>query len=105
MLELCGESLHSIRRPHHTSYGREASVEVAMASVLEDREQSKRENGTSLMFIGLALWVADALVVFFLPASVRLGSQRIFVTAILALAALGLALMASGNLMRGNPEE
>ncbi len=76
-----------------------------MASVLEDREQSKRENGTSLMFIGLALWVADALVVFFLPASVRLGSQRIFVTAILALAALGLALMASGNLMRGNPEE
>jgi hypothetical protein len=76
-----------------------------MASVLEDREQSKKENGTSLMFIGLALWVADALVVFFLPASVRLGSQRIFVTAILALAALGLALMASGYLMRGKPEE
>ncbi len=76
-----------------------------MASVLEDREETKKENGTSLMFIGLALWVADALVVFFLPASVRLGSQRIFVTAILALAALGLALMASGYLMRGNPEE
>jgi hypothetical protein len=76
-----------------------------MASVLEDREQSKRESGTSLMFIGLALWVADALVVFFLPASVRLGSQRTFVTAILTLAAVGVAFMASGYLMRGKPEE
>ena len=76
-----------------------------MASVLEDREQAKKENGTSLMFIGLALWVADALVVFFLPASVRLGSQRTFVTVILALAAVGLVLMASGYLMRGKPEE
>ena len=76
-----------------------------MASVLEDLEETKKENGTSLMFIGLALWVADSLVVFFLPASVRLGSQRIFVTAILAFAALGLALMASGYLMRGKPEE
>jgi hypothetical protein len=76
-----------------------------MASALEDREQSKKENGTSLMFIGLALWVADALVVFFLPASVRLGSQKTFVTVILALAAVGLALMASGYLMRGKPEE
>ncbi len=76
-----------------------------MASVLEDREQSKRESGTSLMFIGLALWVADALVVFFLPASVRLGSQRTFVTVILILAAVGVAFMASGYLMRGKPEE
>jgi hypothetical protein len=76
-----------------------------MASVLEDREQSKRETGTSLMFIGLALWVADALVVFFLPASVRLGSQRTFVAVILGLAAVGLAFMAGGFLMRGKPEE
>jgi phosphatidylserine synthase len=76
-----------------------------MAIVLDDREQSKRETGTSLMFIGLALWVAGALVVFFLPASVRLGSQRTFVTVILALAAVGLALMTSGYLMRGKPEE
>ena len=76
-----------------------------MASLAEDREQSKRETGTSLMFIGLALWVADALVVFFLPASVRLGSQKTFVAIILALAALGLGLMGGGYLMRGKPEE
>ena len=76
-----------------------------MASVLEDREQSRKEGGTSLMFIGLALWVADALVVFFLPASVRFGSQRTFLAAILGLAAVGLAFMASGFLIRGKPEE
>jgi hypothetical protein len=76
-----------------------------MASVLQDREQSRKETGTSLMFIGLALWVADALVVFFLPASVRLGSQRTFVAVILGLAAIGLSFMAGGYLMRGKPEE
>ena len=80
-------------------------AEVVMASALEDREQSKNETGTSLIFIGLTLWVADSLVVFFLPASVRLGSQRIFGTVILAMAAAGLALMVTGYLMRGKPEE
>jgi len=105
MVEVCGESLHSFAGRTLLPTGREASLEVPMASVLEDREQSKKENGTSLMFIGLALWVADALVVLFLPASVRLGSQRMFVTVILALAAVGLALMASGYLRGGKPEE
>jgi hypothetical protein len=76
-----------------------------MAGGSEDREQSKKETGTSLMFIGLALWVADALVVFFLPAGVRLGSQKTFVAIILAMAALGLGLMGGGYLMRGKPEE
>jgi hypothetical protein len=76
-----------------------------MASAVEDREQSKREMGTSVMFIGLALWVADALVVFFLPAGVKLGSQRVFVPVILTLAAAGLILMSGGYLVRGKPEE
>jgi len=44
-----------------------------MASAIETREQSKKETGASLMFIGLAIWVADALVLFFLPASVKIG--------------------------------
>jgi hypothetical protein len=80
-------------------------LEVVMATVLEDQEQSRKETGTSLMFIGLSLWVADALAVFFLPASVRFGSQRTFVAAILGLAAVGLSFMAGGYLMRGKPEE
>jgi phosphatidylserine synthase len=76
-----------------------------MASGPENREQSKKETGASLVFIGLAIWVADALVVFFLPASVKMGSQNTFLAIILALAAVGLLLMVAGYLMRGKPEE
>lgn len=32
-----------------------------MADVLESREQSKKESGASLMFVGLAIGVAEAL--------------------------------------------
>jgi len=38
-----------------------------MANAIESREEARKENGASLMFIGLAIWVADALVVFFFP--------------------------------------
>jgi hypothetical protein len=76
-----------------------------MAKVLEGQEQSRKETGTSLMFIGLAIWVADALVAFFLPAAARLGSQGTFLTVILVLAAMGLAWMGTGYVMRGKPED
>ncbi|MGC2194765.1 MAG: hypothetical protein WA628_08815 [Terriglobales bacterium] len=76
-----------------------------MASALEDREQSKKETGASLMFIGLAIWVADALVVFFLPASVKMGGRVPWLTAIAALGLMGLLLLVTGFLMRGKPEE
>jgi uncharacterized membrane protein len=67
----------------------------------------KRESGTSLMFIGLAVWVADLLVVFFLPASVRLGRQELFLGIIVVLAVVGLVLMLAGYSRRsyGGPEE
>ena len=39
-----------------------------MAATLE-----KRETGTSLMFIGLAFWVVSLLVLFFLPAGIKVG--------------------------------
>jgi hypothetical protein len=63
--------------------------------------EARREVGTSLMFIGLALWVADLLVFFFLPAAVKLGSQTVFMGIIVALAIAGLVFMASGYLARG----
>ena len=44
-----------------------------MAGVLESREDLRSENGTSLMFIGLAIWVADALIAFLFPAAVKVG--------------------------------
>jgi hypothetical protein len=57
------------------------------------------------MFIGLAVWVADALVAFFFPSAVRIGRQGTFLTIILVLAVMGLALMLNGYVMRGKPEE
>jgi hypothetical protein len=72
---------------------------------LEDREQSKKETGASLMFIGLAIWVADALVLFFLPASVKMGGRFTWLTAITVLALMGLTLLVAGYVMRGKAEE
>lgn len=58
--------------------------------------ESKRETGASLMFIGLAVWVADLLVIFFLPAGVKIGHRATFVSIILILAVAGLILGMTG---------
>jgi NADH:ubiquinone oxidoreductase subunit 3 (subunit A) len=76
-----------------------------MASALESYEESRRETGTSLMFIGLAIWVADALVAFLFPAAAKIGRQGMFLSVILVLALVGVALMATGYMLRGKPEE
>jgi hypothetical protein len=76
-----------------------------MDNALEDREQSKKETGASLMFIGLAIWVADALVLFFLPASVKMGGRFTWLTAIMVLALMGLTLLVVGYVMRGKAEQ
>jgi hypothetical protein len=72
---------------------------------IESREQSKKETGASLMFIGLAIWVADALVLFFLPASVKMGGRFTWLLAITALALMGFTLLVVGYMMRGKAEE
>ena len=67
---------------------------------------AKQESATAWMFIGLALCVVDLLVIFFLPAAIKLGNQRIFAGIILVLAVMGLGLMAGGYFRRKNlPEE
>jgi len=65
----------------------------------------RRETGTSLMFIGLAVWVVDLLVLFFMPAAVKLGRQGTFTSILTVLFALGLCLIVFGYSTRGNPEE
>jgi len=75
-----------------------------MASTVDYGEQ-KKETGTSLMFIGLAIWVADALVIFFLPASAKLGTRMSWMSAIIMLGVMGLSLLVVGYLMRGQAEE
>ncbi len=70
-----------------------------MADVAENRER-----GASLMFIGLALWVADLLVAFFLPGAIRSGQHVMFVSIITVLAIAGLILMITGYGIRGKNE-
>jgi uncharacterized membrane protein YqjE len=71
---------------------------------MADLEQ-RREKGMSLMFIGLAILVADLLVIFYLPAGVRLGSQATFMWIISVLAIAGLAFVVGGWFLRRNTGE
>jgi uncharacterized membrane protein len=72
-----------------------------MAEMLE-----KYDTGSSLLFIGLAVLVADLLVVFFLPSAFKVGRHGLFISIIGVLALLGLALMIIGfNLRRNTTEE
>jgi uncharacterized membrane protein len=66
--------------------------------------EEKRELGSSLMFIGLALWVADLLVVFYLPAAMKLGRHGMFIAIIAVLAVMGLILMMTGYGLRRKTE-
>jgi NO-binding membrane sensor protein with MHYT domain len=65
-----------------------------------DTEQ-KRETGTSLMFLGLGVWMMDSLVVFFLPSGIKYGRYATFLSIIVAMGVLGLVLLIVGYKMRG----
>lgn len=66
---------------------------------MADVEQTQ-ETGGSLMFAGLAVWVAGLLVLFYLPAGYRLGHQAGFAVILIVLASLGAVLMGRGWTMR-----
>jgi hypothetical protein len=67
-----------------------------------ERVRKRRETGSSLMFIAAVLWVSDLLVIFFLPAAVKLGKYTSFLAVVTALALVGLALFVKGYAMRRN---
>ena len=58
--------------------------------------EARREVGASLMFIGLVLWVADLLVVFYFPASIKIGQRGSFAAIIAIMAVVGAAMMVGG---------
>jgi len=62
--------------------------------------EEKQEKGGSLMFAGLAVWVAGLLVLFYLPAGFRLGHQLRFEAILAGLGVLGAVLMGAGWKMR-----
>lgn len=72
------------------------SHEPAMTS-----SEEKRETGSSLILLGLAVWVVDFLVVFFLPSGIKLGRYATFLGIIIVMGVLGLALLIIGYTARG----
>jgi hypothetical protein len=75
----------------------ESDEHIAMTAIVD-----KRETGASLIFLGLAVWVVDLLVVFFLPSAIKLGRQMTFLDIIIGMGALGLALLIIGYKVRGD---
>jgi hypothetical protein len=67
---------------------------------VQDRRSEKREHGVVIGFVGLALIVADLLVLFFAPAAFRLGQRGLFTCLIVVLAVAGLALLMIGRRLR-----
>jgi hypothetical protein len=76
-----------------------------MADIVEERQQARKETGAALMLIGLAIWVADALVLFFFRAAIRAGTAVEWLAGTAAFAVLGLVLVLKGFFMRGRPED
>jgi uncharacterized membrane protein YqjE len=65
-----------------------------------DSGAEKREQGTAISFIGLAVLVVDLLVVFFAPAAFRVGRHIEFLVLIAVLAVIGFGLIWFGRARR-----
>ena len=67
----------------------------------ESSSEERRENGLSLILIGFMLWFFDLLIVFFMPAGVRLGHSRPFEILVALAFVAGAAVIAVGRHLRG----
>jgi hypothetical protein len=74
--------------------------EKIVSQTANNNVEERRENGLSLMVIGFVLWFFDALVLFFMPAGVRLGEQRPFAILILSAFVAGAIVMVCGVYLR-----
>ena len=63
-----------------------------------------REKGLSLEVIGGMIWFFDFLILFFLPAGLKLGHKAGFLTLMIGLGVLGLALIVSGIVIRSRAD-
>lgn len=63
-----------------------------------------REKGLSLEVIGGMIWFFDFLILFFLPAGLKLGHKSAFAVLMTVLAATGLVLIVSGYVIRAKAE-
>ncbi len=63
----------------------------------ETTNGDRAEQGNGIAVIGLALLVADLLVIFFAPAALKVQRGSVFVSLIAVLAVVGLALVIWGR--------
>jgi hypothetical protein len=63
-----------------------------------------RERGLSLEVIGGMICFFDFLILFFLPAGLKLGHKTGFISLMVSLGVLGLALIVSGIVVRARAE-
>jgi hypothetical protein len=71
--------------------------------VAPDAERS-REKGLGLLIIGGMILFFDVLILFFLPAGLKLGHKTAFIALMGPLAVLGLVLIVAGYIIRAKPE-
>ncbi len=64
---------------------------------LAEGPEERRERGTALIVAGVVLWCFAGLVVFFLPAGLKVGHRATFLAIVVALAIVGLVLIISGS--------
>lgn len=73
-------------------------------SVIETSLEEKRETGISLELIGAIVLFSDFLVLFFLPAGLKLGQNVGFSIVLGAVAIVAFALVLWGHVMRVRAE-
>jgi len=67
--------------------------------------EERRETGLSLELIGGMVLFFDFLVLFFLPAGLRLGQRVGFSAVLIAIAFVSFGLVVWGHVMRGRAED
>ena len=75
-------------------------TEKSLSTDANGNSEARHEKGLSLIVIGFLLWFFDALIVFFMPAGVRLGEQRPFALLIVSAFVAGAVVMALGWYLR-----
>jgi hypothetical protein len=71
-----------------------------MAVSQDTSSEERREIGMSLMVIGFILWFFDLLILFFMPAGVRLGYSRPFEILMAAMFVGGVIFVLVGRYLR-----
>jgi uncharacterized membrane-anchored protein len=70
--------------------------EESVSTNANGNSEERHEKGLSLIVIGFLLWFFDALILFFMPAGVRLGERRPFALLIVSAFVAGAVVMAFG---------